>query len=61
MICQGNKIISLVVGLLALMGILGLLYWKFFTTPQQQDYGYPPPGYGYPPQPPQPAPEYESD
>merc|ERR1711988_723884 len=31
--------------------VLGLLYWKFFATPQQPQYAYPPP----PPPPAQPA------
>lgn len=56
---MGNKIISIVIGSLAAMGILGLLYWKFFAPdPQHQVYGYPPPGYAPPP--PQ-APDYKSD
>ena len=32
--------------------VLGLLYWKFFATPQQPQYAYPPPP---PPPPAQPA------
>ena len=47
-ICSIIGVISMIV-----IGVLGLIYWKFFMTPEHPQYGY---GYGYPPPPPQAAP-----
>ena len=54
-------IASGVLGVCILVIVGGLVYWKFFFTPDQPHYGmYPPPGFA-PPPPPQPAAPEEYD